>query len=155
MDFEHSVISIGARQPDDDPRPGFYHAYREAVLLHNGEGQGTPRKNTLKLRFNEEHTLGGDLKSTIQSLMSLAKDTRYLLWLYRTGSMERIKGEQRKPAGDCTCRAENSRLRARTCQNWDTASWAHPRAARYTPVSRRTARTGPLCRPTVQSQVRS
>ena len=30
MDFEDNVTSIGARQLDDDPRPGFYIAYREA-----------------------------------------------------------------------------------------------------------------------------
>ena len=52
----------------------------------------------LKLRFGEEHALGEDLKSAIQSLTSSEKRQEIvndLLWLYRTGSMERIKEEQR------------------------------------------------------------
>ena len=51
----------------------------------------------LKLRFDEEHALGEDLKSAIQSLMSSKKRQEIvndLLWLYCTGSMEHIKDEQ-------------------------------------------------------------
>lgn len=47
---------------------------------------------------DEEHALGEDLKSAIQSLTSSEERQEIvndLLWLYRTGSMERIKEEQR------------------------------------------------------------
>ena len=30
MDSKDNDKSIGTRQPDDDPRPGFYHVYSEA-----------------------------------------------------------------------------------------------------------------------------
>ena len=45
MDFEDIATSIGARQPNDDPRPGFYIAYREAE--HNGEGQANVRRGKI------------------------------------------------------------------------------------------------------------
>ena len=109
MDSEDNDKSMGARQPDDDPRPGFYHPYREAefdyVMARDRQKyaeekyENLKRKHKqLKLRFDEEHALGEDLKSAIQSLTSSEKRPEIvndLLWLYRTGSMERIKEEQR------------------------------------------------------------
>ena len=109
MDSEDNDKSMGARQPDDDPRPGFYHAYREAefdyIMARDRQKyaeekyENLKRKyKQLKLRFGEEHALGEDLKSAIQSLTSSEKRQEIvndLLWLYRTGSMERIKEEQR------------------------------------------------------------
>ena len=109
MDSEDNDKSMGARQPDDDPRPGFYHAYREAesdyIMARDRQKyaeekyENLKRKyKQLKLRFGEEHALGEDLKSAIQSLTSSEERQEIvndLLWLYRTGSMERIKEEQR------------------------------------------------------------
>ena len=108
MDSEDNDKSMGARQPDDDPRPGFYHAYREAefdYIMARDRQQYAEEKyenlkrkyKQLKLRFGEEHALGEDLKSAIQNLTSSEKRQEIvndLLWLYSTCSMERIKKEQ-------------------------------------------------------------
>ena len=109
MESEDNDKSIGFLQPNDDPRPGFYHAYREAefdyIMARNRQKYAEEKYENLKrkykqpkLGFDEEHALGEDLKSAVQSLMSSEKRQGIvddLLWLYRTGSMERIKEEQR------------------------------------------------------------
>ena len=109
MDSKDNDKSIGARQPDDDPSPGFYHAYREAefnyIMARDRQKYAEEKYEKLKgkykqlkIHFDEEHALGEDLKSAIQSLMSSEKRqgiVNDLLWLYRTGSMECIKEEQR------------------------------------------------------------
>ena len=65
MDSEDNVTQIGARQPDDDPRPSFYNAYREAefdCIMARDRQMYTEKKyetlkrkhKQLKLRVDEE-----------------------------------------------------------------------------------------------------
>ena len=84
MESEDNDKSIGFLQPNDDPRPGFYHAYREAefdyIMARNRQKYAEEKYENLKrkykqpkLGFDEEHALGEDLKSAVQSLMSSEK----------------------------------------------------------------------------------